>query len=326
MSSVSTRATARHRLLLRSPADILEMVPFMLGFHPVDSLVLIALEAAGVRTDRVGVVGRMDRLSGGDLGLPDALDQLFAAARRSAFSRAVAVWYGRPPALGELRHLEWAAQRAGFELVDVLAVEDGRWRSLLCTDDYCCPPGGTSLDAGTSALVAQATFEGFVARPTRDSVAAILAPDTDRERLTSVLQAQSACPSSRADRVAVRRLFAASRRLGVLSDTELCDFGVALRRTDVRDACWLGIDDRRITGDGLWQELARRLPSPFDVAPLFLFGWLSWRTGNGTLATMAAERALEADPDYSAAAMLLTAVQHGLDPFRTPRLRSRRPR
>ena len=44
----------------------------------------------------------------------------------------------------------------------------------------------------------------------------------------------------------------------------------------------------------------------------------------GALAAVA--RALEAEPDCAAASMLLSALRLGLDPFRTPRLRSRRVR
>jgi hypothetical protein len=66
--------------------------------------------------------------------------------------------------------------------------------------------------------------------------------------------------------------------------------------------------------------LHARLPAPYDAAPLFLFGWAQWRAGNATLATMAAERVLDSQPGYSAAALLLTAAQRGLDPRTVPAL------
>jgi len=82
-----------------------------------------------------------------------------------------------------------------------------------------------------------------------------------------------------------------------------------------------GVDQGRLDGRALWRELARRLPPPYDAAPLFLYGWASWRDGRGPLAGIAAERALASDPDYTAAELLLGALQQGLDPHRTPRLR-----
>jgi len=39
---------------------------------------------------------------------------------------------------------------------------------------------------------------------------------------------------------------------------------------------------------------------------------------------MAAERALVSTPGYPAAELLLSAIEQGLDPFRTPRLRALR--
>jgi len=53
-------------------------------------------------------------------------------------------------------------------------------------------------------------------------------------------------------------------------------FGVALQSYPVRDALWLAIDDGRLRGIELWVNLARRLPSPYDAAPLFLAAWASY--------------------------------------------------
>lgn len=61
-------------------------------------------------------------------------------------------------------------------------------------------------------------------------------------------------------------------------------------------------------------------PAPYNAPPLFLFGRASWRDGNGALAGTAATRALHADPDYTAARLLLTALTHALDPRRVARL------
>jgi hypothetical protein len=63
------------------------------------------------------------------------------------------------------------------------------------------------------------------------------------------------------------------------------------------------------------------LPSPYDAPPLFLFGWAAWRSGDGTLAGIAAERAVASDPNYSLADLLLAALSHGLDPRRFRKLR-----
>jgi hypothetical protein len=116
-------------------------------------------------------------------------------------------------------------------------------------------------------------------------------------------------------------LFAATRTLAVVDEGHLIRFGAALSTIEVRDACWLAVEAGRMDGEDLWRELSRRLPAPYDAAPLFLFGWQRWRNGDGVLAGIAARRALDSDAGYTAADLLHLAVTDGLDPFRTPRLR-----
>jgi hypothetical protein len=105
-------------------------------------------------------------------------------------------------------------------------------------------------------------------------------------------------------------------------DIDIARLGAALRHHAVRDAIWLAIDSGADNADELWLDLARRLPSPYDAAPLFLYGWSAWRRGNGTMAGMAAERSLASDSGYSVAELLLSALQHGIDPRAVPKLRA----
>jgi hypothetical protein len=81
----------------------------------------------------------------------------------------------------------------------------------------------------------------------------------------------------------------------------------------------MALDAELIDGRVLWQRLATSLPAPYDAAPLFLFGWASYRDGNGALARIAADRALDSDPYYSAADLILAALSQALDPRRLPR-------
>jgi Domain of unknown function (DUF4192) len=119
---------------------------------------------------------------------------------------------------------------------------------------------------------------------------------------------------------AIRALFAAHRaaQAGRMpSDREAARYGVGLQGYAVRDAVWLAVDDDRLQGIEPWVNLARRLPSPYTAAPLFL---AAWRDGNGALAGIAAERALKCDPGYSAADLLLAALSRGIAPRALPKL------
>src|SRR5882724_9220857 len=188
---------------------------------------------------------------------------------------------------------------------------------------------------------AEPTYAGLVALSDRDELAGLLEPDdaAHRARLEpAIAEHENLAVSAvvggydkRRQRSVKRAIFAAARDAdgslfpgddgGGLSDDDICRFAAALAETSIRDAVWLAVDQRRLDGRVLWRELARRVPPPYDAAPLFLFGWASWRDGNGPSAGIAAERALASDPDYTAAELLLGALTHGLDPHRTPRLR-----
>jgi hypothetical protein len=189
---------------------------------------------------------------------------------------------------------------------------------------------------------ATAVFAGLQARPSRAAVEAVLDhdPDSQRERYLldiefaehAMVQAAIEGQLMRAHRSVKRTLFAAAREAdrtlfpnpqSDLSPARLGRFAVGLSEIAIRDALWLAIDQERLDGRALWLRLLQRLPAPYDSAPLFLFGWATWRDGNGTLAAMAAQRALASEPGYTAAELLLSAIQNGLDPFRTPKLRPR---
>src|SRR5260370_9284211 len=69
----------------------------------------------------------------------------------------------------------------------------------------------------------------------------------------------------------------------------------------------------------LWIDLVRRLPADCVAPPAALLAFTAWQAGDGALASVAIERALEADPDYSMALLVADALHAGLPPS-APRL------
>jgi hypothetical protein len=325
-----------HRI--RSPAELLDAIPYLLGFHPQDSVVLV-----GLRHEQLLVTARLDR---SEVELAGAMADVAASMVDGGATSLVAVVYGDSESDGDTEFVGDAMDRladrltdevefAGGCLIDVLLVRGDRWWSLTCDSEQCCPRAGRLLEPA-SPFAARATVEGLVALPDRAAVEATLEPLPERERR------RLAGPIAEQERAAVRgivrgegdkrtrsvkrALFAAARRSEQvpppeLSAEEVARFGVALGETAVRDSVWLAIDDGRLDGRPLWRELARRLPDPYATPPLFLFGWASWRAGSGTLAGMAVERALRADPDYTAAVLLEAALASRVSPHTVPRLR-----
>lgn len=330
-------------LRIRGPGDLVRLVPFLLGFHPAESLAILGLArgrvVVTVRIDLADVVA--DRSPGvlagtvsamADGGAEDLVGVVFddRAVARGARPPAPLPWHGLRDALRA------EAERFGATVSDLLLVSNRRWWSLCCPDEVCCPPDGRALDDESSEVPAAAAYAGLVALPDRSALAALLdpAPADVREPLLPRLAAAESDlrvvgDGGRAGRSAKRALFAAARQAdqpgsGVAhSDENLVRFGAALATIAVRDAVWIAVDDGRLDGRELWRWLGRRLPGWYAAGPLFLFGWASWRSGNGALAGIAADRALEADPDCTAADLLLAALSQGLDPRRLPRLRQR---
>ena len=339
-------------LRLHHADDLVEAVPYLIGFRPRDSVVLVGIEAGRRGAARVGgrvrITVRMDiadlcanrparigpsgvdGTSGmeatagmGDVdelgGVDDGARRAAIAIRRSGANAVVGLLY----ADSEIAtHLSAEASRRAADACAAVGLELGE---LVMVDERT-PGAGESA---TSQIAAEATYAGLVALDERQDLLALLEPEpaAHRVRLRVELAAEEARiggfdpDGSRWRRAAIRALFAATRTLAVLDDGQLVRFGAALVTNEVRDACWLAMEAGRIDGEPFWRELARRLPAPYDASPLFLFGWQRWRGGDGVLAGMAARRALDSDPSYSAAQLLDLAITDGLDPFRTPRLR-----
>lgn len=330
------RSQRRPAHRISGPAELLQAVPYLLGFHPARSLVLVGLD------DGVLVVtARLDLSDAARGAIPNALYPML----RGGSTCVVAAIYDDDAGPLDVAELPWTdvavaleeeAFAAGCEVLDTMLVVRGRWWSYACASPACCPPEGRPLPAAPSPFAAAATYQGVVALPDREALEALLdpLPPPDRQRLDAEVEAAEHAAvqdtldghGRRYERSAKRALFAAAResadpRWTGPPDAEVARYGVALTSIPIRDSLWMAVDDGRLDGRALWRDLARRLPSPYDAAALFLFGWAAWRAGDGTLAGIAAERAVASDPAYTAADLLLAAVANGVDPRRLPKLR-----
>jgi Domain of unknown function (DUF4192) len=341
--------TTNDAISLTDPGSLLETLPYLLGFHPSASVVLV-----GLKDNRVVVTTRIDLIDASDpvtvdtdvhillqAGATTVIAAVYAAAADQSMRSA--------PADVVLPHNQAITSIAGrlaghdLALVEAFFVQAGYWWSYSGRASGC--PGcisGDQLPGPGATGPAEAVFAGRQALPNREALRATLEqdPPADRERHRVGIEAaaQIAARSGfdaaqRRQRSVKRALFAAARdgdrslfprSLPDLADPVLHRYAVALGDIAIRDALWLAVDQERLDGRAFWLQLLGRLPAPYDSPALFLFGWATWRDGNGTLAVMAAEQALASNPGYTAAELLLSAVQSGLDPFRTPRLRAPR--
>ncbi|ATL30966.1 DUF4192 domain-containing protein [Streptomyces formicae] len=175
---------------LRTPAELADALPYLLGFKPENSIVLIALHG-----ERGRFGGRVR------LGIPERAEDWASTAnqlarclvggceRRGSRPEGVVAFLCREPADGEsgkrvvdgLRPLAQLLRTAcgGLDVpvVEVVCITGGRFWTYCCPDIRCCPPEGIRLlRPGTSVLAAAATYMGIQVNSTQSEIRSRLVP------------------------------------------------------------------------------------------------------------------------------------------------------
>lgn len=311
-------------LRLRSPADVVAVIPYLVGFHPSDSVVVLCCGG----TDGAYAI----RL---DLTADDALvDHVAGLVARRRPPDVVLAGYGPgarvTPAVERVRD---RLARHGVRPREMLRVEGSRYWSYLCADPACCPAEGTFVDVRSSAVAAAATACGLVALPGRDDLARTIEPVGGEPMRLATAEAERRLASwaaAGADAVR-RRVVEEGVRLvrsviegaraggGPPGDDEVAWLGVLLVNLRVRDEAWVRIDDIELgTHIGLWRDVLRRVEQPYVAGPGCLLAFAAWRAGDGALANLALDRTLAADPHYSMARLLHELFVSGLPPSSVP--------
>lgn len=143
---------------LTSPHDLLAAVPFLIGYHPTNSLVIVSL-----KDDAIGMAMRVDYPSL-ESHNEDPYDSLAFHLLREGAEGALVVAYvpdDRSDGEGVLKDIELAMGRANIPLRESLLIAHGRWRSVICTDSDCCPPEGNDLpEISTSRVAVEQVAQG----------------------------------------------------------------------------------------------------------------------------------------------------------------------
>jgi Domain of unknown function (DUF4192) len=329
-------------LRLRGPVDLVVAVPYLLGFRPERSLVVVALDGAS----QVALVARVDLPAlddlpslGGALGelAADVGDRVLGAAVRAGAVAAVAVAYPDPAAAADaglantgLANTAWVSFArtvqavfgvGGVELVDCLAVGEGRWRSLFCEGGECCPPDGGELPApGTTEAEAAAVLAGLSVRGSRADLAARLRPGTPAERaaVAALLPGAPLAPAEAlrtVDEALSERLAWAPELSDQLPAGRAAALLAAVSDVQVRDAVsHCPTVAEADAAEGLWVELVGLAPPGWLAGPASLLAAAAYQVGNGVLAGLAVEAALAEDPEHGLAGQLGRALAAGMPP------------
>ncbi|WP_371662974.1 DUF4192 domain-containing protein [Streptomyces sp. NBC_00280] len=187
-----TNHSETHQVTLRTPAELADALPYLLGYHPEDSIVLVALHDRDGR----GRFGGRARL-----GIPANPDDWPAVAqqlthglvtgseRRGARPESMVVYLCQEPTEGEARHqvrerlrplaqlLRTECGRLDVPVVEALCIADNRFWSYCCVTPECCPDDGVPMGLpGTSVLAAAAAYAGLQVRGTLSELRARFHP------------------------------------------------------------------------------------------------------------------------------------------------------
>lgn len=323
--------TEHKTLRAKTPADLLAMVPYFLGFHPEDSVVLLTLGEAGrpfhARTD----------LPADPEQVPGLVDYLACAAVHHGLRRVVVVVYSDDAQLAAVagRSLAERLERDGVCVPVVIRADGERW---YCLGDceHGCPAEGTPYDVSSHPFTAQAVVDGRVTYGSReelrdslvgsdpDEVEAVCrAADQALDRFQASARHPLGAPApeqARAHLVAEGHWVAHRVREflddGVrLTSDDVGRLLVALVSIEVRDVAWAemthGNASRHVD---LWRDVVRRAPRDLLAAPAALLGFAAWLSGDGALAWCAVDRCQEAEPGYSLAGLLTDALAGAVPP------------
>jgi hypothetical protein len=312
-------------LVLRSPDALVAAVPYLLGFRPAESAVVVWLQDR-----RIVLTQRLD-LPGSVADHPAWLAAMWHHPAADSAQELILVLVTARDVDHDLDALLELvldrAEAADIEVRDALLVDEQRWWSLLCGDERCCPPEGRPVDPATaSAVAAEFTLAGRAPLPAREHLQQSLAPVEEAvTQVAAVLDTIPVMPPGPA-----REGWRDDRIDEAL--TALADAG-ADGHLPPEAIAWVlaGLGDLRVRDTVLW-ELSRwsgaelqgaldRLSSILRAAPVghvapvaCCAAITAWLLGDGARASLAVDRARTDDPEHSLAQLVAASLAAGLPP------------
>ena len=314
---------------LTSPHDLLAAVPFLVGFHPTNSLVVIAL------TDQqIGMAMRIDFPQELD---PDQIAALASHLLREGADSALIVAY-IPDEVADsdfiLEPLREAIALRGVLIRECLQVHRDRWRSTICQDQECCPPEGTAMpDISTSRISAEQVAAGQLMpfANLAELEASLDSLEVNQELLNEIRKipaikygSDNVIALEREGALAVNELATEFSDLGIVEDNKLLALVfVRLLDVQVRDfAMGLVTDQNILVLASLWRWMLRIAPPGFVAPVATLFAATSYEEGDGALAQRALDRALADDSRYPMALLLRKVFSAGWPPVQFAAMRA----
>lgn len=307
---------------LTSAHDLITAIPFLIGFHPSDSIVLIS-----IKDGAIGLAMRID--------LPqqlesEAIDLLAHHFIRDEAESALLVAYmpeSRDDGDSVLISLGAGLIRNGINIQESIVVRGGRYRSIICRDSICCPPTGNSIPSIEDSKMAVEHVVAGIPMPysnISDLIEALAADPSSLSHSWSdevsqyfISEDSEELKELRRDGVETMDLLVdeyrmgrgptdrtlVARMIGRMSDVQVRDYALGVHREDTYDLFFT-----------MWREILRLAPRGF-VAPIAcVVAAMAYEGGDGALAQKALDRAFADDEKYPLAALLRRVFNAGWPP------------
>jgi hypothetical protein len=322
---------------ISSPAELAASVPYLLGFHPRDSLVVITIRPGAPAT--VGLTLRTDLPPAGEEAqLVNELAVPLLASRPESVMLVVVRDVPAGLCEGLPDRTAVTAVREAFGGLGI-AVVHAMWVAATaagaqwaCYDEPDC--AGVLPDPRGTALAAASAVAGVVTFADREELEKLVAPHDDDalQRRGALLDAamqavdfDAGSDGAAAPRRGRKLVYAAVQAAGQgrfpSSDDELVALAAALSDPLVRDASLaLCVGATAKGAEQLWLALTRATPPPEVAEPAALAALSAYLRGDGALASIALDRAQEAWPGHNLTTLLRFALQSAIPPERLAQL------
>ena len=294
---------------ITSPRELIHALPALRGAFPIDSLIVVALNNGQIQSDFMLSPWLADDSV---LRIQSYLNSI--ENDDSVALVAIACLLDSPAAEAALRQVEDLAHTSGLHVLDLLHAFSGRWRSVLCQDETCCPAKGHPIAVDTGAVESAPVDQDLVLSVrdlsenelnSRDLAFSDLPewPSGDREDLFE--WRDNAVRS-------VMTLLGGSEVVEWESVAQVCSALADIRTRDGVLRRILEHEDLRPLVTTNLVRVFRAAPGKYRPAIATVVAGTAWLDGNEELARYSIDVALREDDGYSLARLLDTALVHGV--------------
>ncbi len=176
-----------------------------------------------------------------------------------------------------------------------------------------------SYDPRTSDLMLEAIIAGVRVHGSRAEYARQFAPPSGRARALAEERQRNVERLIGADldntELAISKARYLRRLGGEISADQISELCVWLTSNQARDALWLGMDRDSADVDlAFWSRVSKLAVPPHETNAIMLLAFAAWMRGDGALARIAIDRALNSEPNHRASQLLARALDCGLSP------------